>query len=114
MTRRNALAIPITALGLVFLAAVVASAQVPQASMTISHPIGFAVSQPQSRIGPAAPISVLPSLQTAIPVRRTGPAGMLAPTVPDPVLQTSVGALLDEDHKRKAKNNRSKSACTLI
>jgi hypothetical protein len=103
MTRRNALTIAIVALGFIFLAAVVASAQVPQASMTVSHPIGFAVSGQQFQIGPAAPISVLSNLQTAIPVRPTGAAGMLAPSVPDPVLQTSAGKLLDEDHKRKAR-----------
>ena len=103
MTRIKKPAIRIAVLGCILLASGAASAQVTQASMTVSQPIGFAISRPQSEIAPASPIAVLPALQTVIPVRRPAAAGTRAPSVPDPVLQTSVGALLDEDHNRKAR-----------
>src|SRR6516165_12315518 len=99
--RRKQSAIQSAVLGFI-LAAGSALGEVPQAGMTVSYPTGFAVSGPQSEIAPALPISVLPVLQTVIPVRRPVAAGTLAPSVPDPVLQTSVGALMDDDGHRKA------------
>lgn len=102
--QRKKLAIQIAVLGCVLLAAGAASAQVLQAGMTVSHPTGFAVSRPLSEIAPALPISALPNLQTAIPLRPRPLAGggALAPSVPDPALQTAIGALLEDDGHRKA------------
>jgi hypothetical protein len=79
-----------------------ASAQVAQSGMTISRPTGFAVSQPLSPAAqPALP--TIPGLQTAIPLRPLPPkgGGVLAPNGPDPALQTTIGALLDDDGSRK-------------
>jgi hypothetical protein len=103
MTRMNQSAMRIAVLGCLLLTTGAASAQVSQASVTVSHPVGFAVSGPQSDIAPASPISVLPALQTVIPVRRPAAAGTLAPSVPDPVLQTAIGALMDDDDNGKAR-----------
>src|SRR5215467_10268101 len=105
MRGRNELAIPIAVLGCVLLAAGTVSAQVAQPGMTVSHPTGFAVSWPTSELGPALPTSALPNLQTAIPMRPRPLAsgGALVPGGFDPALQTTIGALPDDDDRKKAR-----------
>ena len=103
--RRNEFAVLIAVPACLLLLAGPASAQVKPAGMTVSHPVAFAVSRPESESGPALPTSVLPNLQTAIPVRPLPPksGAALAPNLPDPALQTAIGALLDDDGHRKAR-----------
>ena len=96
MARTKESAIRIAVLGCVLLSAGVASAQVSQASMTVSHPVAFAVSGPASS---APALQAIPSMQIAVPLRpRPLAAGSaLAPAGLDPVLQTAIGALMNDD-----------------
>src|SRR5215469_1320131 len=100
MKRRKLLVLTV-AVGCVLLAAMVASAQPAQPNLTVTHPVGFAVSPPLSHISPSVS-SVSPALSQVprvIPLRLrplTG-AGTLAPTpmLHDEALQTVAGSPLE-------------------
>src|SRR5882762_8724883 len=72
-----------------------APAQSAQSNLTVTYPTGFAVSPPVSQISQPA----LPTIQTIIPLRPRPLAGggALAPSLPDQVLQSGSGALLELD-----------------
>ena len=108
--RRTKLLVLMAALGCFLSAAPPASAQTAQSNLTVSHPAGFAVSPPLSRMTVAPALSqISPSAsatgQTIIPLRSRPLAGRsaLAPSMQDQALQTAPGAPLElEDDDGKA------------
>jgi len=98
MTTRK-LCVLIAVLGCFLLAPVDAWAQGSQSNLTVTYPAGFAVSTPESQIQQAAPAAIFPNAQRIIPLGRLPmpSAGVLAPNLLDPALQTSPGPLLELD-----------------
>ena len=100
MARRSLLALSV-AVGCVLLAAVAVSAQTAQPTLTVTHPVSFAISQPLSHVSPAASSAAPASSQAprVIPLRPrplTGRGALVpAPALQDGALQTTAGRLLE-------------------
>ena len=89
------------AVGCVLLAAMAVFAQTAQPTLTVTHPVGFAVSQPLSHMSPAANSAAAASSQAprVIPLRprplTSRGALVSAPVLQDGALQTTAGAPLE-------------------